>query len=315
MAAEASVENVRLPIRLGTIGLGRMTLRLSVDKTHFLNAPGGTTPPRETGPHGHLVRSSPDAEDMGRVGYVSGVIRYVPQTYRRHYIDLSIDWECYQQQFSGKSRQSLRRKVRKFAKASGDQLDWRIYSTPEEIRRFLDLARQVARVSYQERLLDAALPDDPPFQARAVWLAEQDAVRGYLLFLEGKPVAYLYCPVQDGILLYRYLGYSPEAAPLSPGTVLQWLALESIFQEGRFKAFDFCEGDGPHKAYFGTHHQVCGDIYWLKPWPKPLCALALQVSSRAASSAIAAALDRLGLKARLKKALRMRAADQSGARA
>ncbi len=308
MTDKPSVEDVRLPIRLGELMLGRMTLRLSVDKTHFLEAPEGTSPPRVTGPHGHLVRSSPAAGSIGRLRLVNGTIRYVPQTYRRHYIDLSQDWTSYQQQFSGKSRQSLRRKVRKFAKASGGELDCRVYRRPEEIRTFLELARQVARVSYQERLLDAALPDDLKFQARALALAERDSVRGYLLFLEGRPVAYLYCPAQEGVLLYRYLGYRPDAAPLSPGTVLQWLALESLFEEDRFRAFDFCEGDGPHKAFFGTHHRVCGDIYWLRPWPKPLSALVLQLSSRTVSGLLARSLDRFGLKGPLKKALRFRSA-------
>ena len=40
---------------------------------------------------------------------------------------------------------------------------------------------------------------------------------------------------------------------MSPGTVLQYLALESIFDEKVNSYFDFGEGEGDHKKMFATN--------------------------------------------------------------
>ena len=45
--------------------------------------------------------------------------------------------------------------------------------------------------------------------------------------------------VREGIVDYAYLGYDPDYLHLSVGTVLQWLALDSLFAERRFRFFDF----------------------------------------------------------------------------
>jgi hypothetical protein len=76
---------------------------------------------------------------------------------------------------------------------------------------------------------------------RRATLAAGGQVRAYLLFDGERP--YLYCPVQGDVVIYRYLGYDPDYARMSVGTVLQWLALEELFREARFRMFDFTEGE------------------------------------------------------------------------
>ena len=301
----ASLEPVCLPLRLGEITLSDLWLCMSVDKTHFLDNHDPDIPhAAKAMGDGHLVRSCPLDEPLPRLSFFNGYVRYVPTQYRRHYIDLSIGWESYQSQFSSKSRQTLRRKIRKFAEASNGRIDWRCYTRPEDLTEFYALAREVSKVTYQERLLDAGLPDNPKFLQRACELAAAGRIRAYLLFLNGKPVAYLYCPVHHGALLYAYLGYTPDSAYLSPGTVLQWLVLESLFAEQRFQIFDFSPGDGVHKAYFGSHHKFCGDIYLLKKRFKPLAIIFAHAMLNSVSSSVAAVVDRLGLKQRLKQLIR-----------
>ena len=125
-----------------------------------------------------------------------------------------------------------------------------------------------------------------------------------MLFLHGKAIAYLCCPVVNGVLLYSYLGYDPKHADLSPGTVLQYMVFESLFEEKRFRAFDFTEGQGEHKRFFGTRETACADIcYFPRRFPRDSgldCTRAFDRGSVAA----AALLDRIGLKSRLKRFLR-----------
>ena len=90
----------------------------------------------------------------------------------------------------------------------------------------------MAKKTYQEKLLDAGIPESERFVREMESLAAQDQVRAYILFDRERPVSYLYCPVEDGTLIYAYLGYDPDYMKLSVGTVLQWLAVEQLFGEG-----------------------------------------------------------------------------------
>ena len=117
-------------------------------------------------------------------------------------------------------------------------------------------------------------------------------------------MAYLYLPVADDVLIYAYLGYDQALASLSPGTVLQMHALEALFVEQRFRYFDFTEGDGAHKALFGTDAVQCATVFLLKPTLANRALLAGHQAFNAAVEGSGAWLDRIGVKARVRKLLR-----------
>ena len=187
------------------------------------------------------------------------------EDYERHYIDMTGSNDDYLARFSGKTRSTLRRKRRKMESESGGSLDLRLYSRPEEMDEFVHHAVPLSRITYQARLLDAGLPESEIARAEMRELAWQDRVRAFLLFLNGEPVAYLYLPVIGETLVYAYLGYDPAHANLSPGTVLQMAALESLFAEQRYRYFDFTEGEGAHKRLFGTRSAPCASFLLLRP--------------------------------------------------
>ncbi len=221
--------------------------------------------PPMTSVDGLRVLSAPPAAEARLREAMPGFLIGAREEYARYYIDMSVSYDDYLARFSGKTRSTLRRKRRKFEKAGGGDLDLRAYRTPEEIDAFVDLALPLSNRTYQARNLDAGLPADEKWQAEMRDLAGQDRARAFLLFLKGKPVAYLYLPVERDTLIYAYLGYDPDHAGLSPGTVLQMAALESLFAEGRFRYFDFTEGEGAHKALFGTDSEQCASFLMLRP--------------------------------------------------
>ncbi|MBB3033935.1 GNAT family N-acetyltransferase [Alteriqipengyuania lutimaris] len=186
------------------------------------------------------------------------------EDFRRHYILMDGSFEDYLARFSGKTRSTLRRKVRKFATADGGDLDVRAYTSPGEVARFLDLALPLSEKTYQARLLDAGLPDSEDARKAMLAAAEAGQMRCFLLFLHGEPVAYLALPVRGDTLVYAHLGYDPAHGALSPGTVLQMEALRMLFAEERFRFFDFTEGEGAHKALFGTHSIDCCSFVLLR---------------------------------------------------
>jgi CelD/BcsL family acetyltransferase involved in cellulose biosynthesis len=174
------------------------------------------------------------------------------QTYRRFYIDMAGGYDRYMARFSSKTRSTLNRKRRKLADIAGGKLDIREYHTARELDHFLADAIPLSHKTYQARLLDAGLPEGDAAVEDMRAMAQADRLRAYLLYLDGKAVSYLYLSIADRVVTYAFLGYDPEYAGLSPGTVLQMEALERLFAEGRHAYFDFTEGEGAHKQLFGT---------------------------------------------------------------
>jgi CelD/BcsL family acetyltransferase involved in cellulose biosynthesis len=188
----------------------------------------------------------------------------VRQRYGRSYASLGGSYDDYLAQFSSKSRSTLKRKVRKATELSGGRLDLRSYSRPDDVELFHGLAREVSAKTYQERLLGAGLPDGDAMRAEMRSLAARGAFRGWLLFLDGKAISYLYAPAEGATLVYAYLGYDPDFADLSAGTVLQFEVMRELMNEKSFAYFDFTGGEGQHKKQFQTGSVECVDLLLLR---------------------------------------------------
>lgn len=202
---------------------------------------------------GYRILSVPESALANILESHPGYIAGGRQSYRRFYIDMAGDFENYLARFSSKTRSTLRRKQRKLAEHGQQGAEICEYRKPEEIAAFLEEALPLSRRTYQARLLDAGLPESGNAKARMLELAAQDRLRAYILRINGEAAAYLHLPVIGETVVYAYLGYDDKFAGLSPGTVLQIEALERLFAEKRYRYFDFTEGEGPHKAMFGTH--------------------------------------------------------------
>ena len=130
------------------------------------------------------------------------------------------------------------------------------------------------------------------------------------MFFADKPIAYLYCPIRDGVVMYEYLGYLPDEqyTKLSPGTVLLWLALQSLFDEAMHHFFDFTEGSDRrtrgHKGLFSTGYRSCANVYLLKRTPSNIALVTLHASVDWLSEWVGSGLERLGLKKHVRGLLR-----------
>jgi CelD/BcsL family acetyltransferase involved in cellulose biosynthesis len=237
------------------------------------------------GPDGLRVLSAPTGSLAAIAARYPGFVAGGRQDYRRHFIDMSTGFEAYLARFSGKTRSTLRRKARKLAEECGGYTVTE-HRSPDEIEAFLAAALPLSARTYQARLLDAGLPDSPAARRAMLEAAEDDRMRAFLLHAGGQPVAYLSLPVVGGTLVYAHLGYDPGWARLSVGTVLQMDALERLFDEGRYRWFDFTEGEGAHKAMFGTDCAACSSFVLLRP---TLANRALLGARRAFDSGVAQA--------------------------
>jgi hypothetical protein len=258
----------------------------------------------EIGSEGFLIRSLPVTKVLPRFQKCGEYLRYVPSQYLRYYIDLRLSFEDYTRQFSPKTRSTIKRKIKKYAEHCRNDISWKVYRTEEEMQDFFRLAREVSARTYQEKLLGAGLPDSEDFRRGMESLAREGWIRSFILFDGKRPVAYLYCPIHDGVLIYQYLGYDPQYLKMSVGTILQWFSLEYLFKEGHCRLFDFTEGQSEHKRLFATHNVRCANIYFCRASLRNILLFRSHMVVDVFSSWIGITLDRFGLKARIKKLIR-----------
>lgn len=256
------------------------------------------------GSQGFALRRLPVDEALPRLGRSGPFLRYVPLQYQHCYIDLNTSFEEYQKKFSSKTRSTINRKIRKYAEHCGGALKWHSYRSLDEVPAFFQLARAVSKLTYQEKLLDAGLPDTPEFMESARALAASGQLRAYVLFDGERPVSYLYCPVQDGVAIYAYLGYDPAYMHLSVGTVLQWLALEEMFNEGGLRYFDFTEGQSDHKRLFATHQRQCAHVFLVRSTLRNAAIVRGHALMDRFSVWAGQTLDRYGVKAKVRRLIR-----------
>lgn len=258
----------------------------------------------DTGSQGFAIRNLPIVSEQPILSYAGDYLCYIPLQYQHCYIDLSWSFDQYVNKFSSKTRSTVQRKIRKFKEHCGGSIKWKSYNHPDDIPDFFLNASQVSKLTYQERLLDVGLPTDEAFMNDALQLAQNDRLRAYILFDGDQPISYLYCPEKDGVLIYSYLGYDPKYQNLSVGTILQWLAIENIFQENKFKFFDFTEGNSSHKLLFSSHQRLCANIFFVKNTPINCLKIQAHKYINRFSKYLGDTLDKYGIKAKIKKILR-----------
>jgi Acetyltransferase (GNAT) domain len=204
-----------------------------------------------------------DGSITQRLSIGNGAIRYIPYRGIRYFVDLSSNsFETYLSKFSAKTRNTFKRKVRRFAKASGGHIDVKCYTAPDEMPEFCQHAAAISRLSYQDKL-GFGFPHTKEFRERLTKEAVENLVKGYVLFLHSRPVSYVFCRVNSDTVIYSIPGYDPEFAGLSPGAVLLYTMLERLFADPRVKVFDFGGHAWDYKALFATGGVSYLKVVWL----------------------------------------------------
>ncbi len=250
------------------------------------------------------IRNLPIEQHVPRLQSVGGRLQYTLNQCYQYYADLGGNFDQYLASLSTKTRSTLKRKIKKFASLSGGNVDWRVYTAADQMPEYHRLAREVAAKTYQERLFNGAIPGDERFRAQISNLAAANLIRGYLLFLNGAPIAYLHLPIQDGVVEYAYLGYDPAHAEVSPGSVLLYSALQDLFAAQQFSYFDFSYGTGQTKEVFSTAKYLRADVFYFATSLKHYVAAYSHMALDSTSSMLGRTLERINLHTAVKRLLR-----------
>ena len=228
---------------------------------------------------------------------------YVPRRERLHYVEIAGSFESYLGRWSSKSRYNVRRSLKKLQDRNPAGV-FEIADTPGAMDGFLREAAAISRTTYQSRLLQSGIDYDEASVRAMQARAARGEARGYLLRDQGRAIAFAWCSGTGERLTYDVIGYLEEAAPLSPGTVLLYLIVEDLFRLGRFRIFDFGVGDAPYKQMFSTHTLDFADAYLFRPLWRHRLRAGLHWQLDRLSSGIGRALERAGVKTKVKRLLR-----------
>lgn len=243
----------------------------------------------------------------------NGMIRYAPVQYNRCFVSFEGTYEEYMGKFSSKSRKNLKRAVRDFAELGGGHIDFREYSSRDQMLEFHELARSISERTYQEQVVHQGLPGGPAFREEMLELASRGLGRGYLLFCHEKPVAFAYCIGDGDGLYYDYVGYDPDFSKASPGSVLLLHLIQRLFEEQRFRWLDFGESEDPYKVFYSNRQVPCSRVYFFRPKLKWKAAMLLHIVWMGATGGVGQVLRRFNLHKKVKVLLRRISSVHSGA--
>ncbi len=166
-----------------------------------------------------------------------------------------------------------------------------------------------AEVIYQWRLLDLGLRDAASLTARLTLAAERGWMCCYISYCRTVPVAFMLGYLYRGVYHYTDVGYDPDWAGWSVGSILQMEAMRDLLaREDRPDRFDFSTGHGSHKARFGNVSRRETNLLLLR---RSLCngwLVRLHTATAAIDRRAATVVDALGVKAWLKRWLPRRIA-------
>jgi hypothetical protein len=177
-----------------------------------------------------------------------------------HTLRIEGSFEDYLRGMGGKSRSTLRRKVKQLEKRA-DGLEIRRVDEPSQVPGFLEAATAISRNSWQQRVLGGRLSDDEETRRSMMDLADRRLLRSYLLVSGDAPCAFLIGYQYRGVFNSGELGYDQQFADYSPGTVLWHLLLEDLHSDPSMTLLNFGMGDAPYKGRFGNI--LSSDASWL----------------------------------------------------
>ncbi len=185
------------------------------------------------------------------ISFPRGLIRYAYFPETRYLITIEGTFNDYIRSRSAPARQNLNRSLRTFRRISNGEVRIEAFHGLEAMRRFYSLASPLARKTWQHEV-GRGLEDLEP-RDDILRLAEAGRACGYILFAGTQAVAFHLSHIQGTTLVGSQMGYDPDFAAGSPGSVLDYLTIEKLFAEGQFTTFDMMEGSTlPHKSRLAT---------------------------------------------------------------
>jgi hypothetical protein len=212
-------------------------------------------------------------------------------------------FEQYMGKFSSKHRNTLQRKVKKLREGPLGEMRLVRYESAAEVAAFLDRAVEISRKTYQWQLHQRGLSAIDLLQKRLSFAAEHGWMRCYLLFCGERAVAFIVGYQYEGTFVLDEIGHDPELSKHSAGAVLQLLCVEDLFHHNRARIFDL-QDYARYKDELSNESYMQGRVFLFRRGIYPRFLRAGHRVCSAITRSTSSSLDRLGLKSKVRKAIR-----------
>lgn len=236
---------------------------------------------------------------------------YTGSPFAHQYINMPKTFEEYLGVLGSKSRRSIKYRQRKLSKDFDGDVETISYDNIDKIEPYLDAAIAVSKTTYQWHLLGLGLRDREVLRKKITYAANQGWFRSYVLFIKGKPVAFMLGFQYADCYYYEDVGFDPEWSKWGVGSILQMNVMEELYsRDDKPSKFDFSTGYGKHKAQFGNASRDEVNMLLLpKTWTNIITVRLFKINE-SISEFVINVLDRIGLKRALKRMVRMYAGNR-----
>jgi CelD/BcsL family acetyltransferase involved in cellulose biosynthesis len=173
-------------------------------------------------------------------------------------LDLPRTWDAYLALLSAKQRHELLRKLRRIERERPGAVAV-AHTGPEAVGAHLSEFFRLHRGSRtgKARFMDARM--ERFFRTAIGALAARDAVRLWMLEVQGQAIATFVCLEWPGHVGLYNSGFDPSQAALSPGIVLVARVIRDAIERA-VPRFDFLRGDEPYKLALGGRPEALCEI-------------------------------------------------------
>jgi hypothetical protein len=197
-----------------------------------------------------------------------------------------------------KHRYWLNRLVRVLEQEFPGRVKTRCFRAVDGVGTFCAEAEEVARVTYLRRL-GAGFINDSVHQKRCLFAAQNNRLRGYVLYVDERPRAFWCGTLYRGAFHLAWTGYDPEWRKYELGTVLFLKLVEDLCAE-KVQTIDFGLGEAFYKERFGDQSWEDASVYLYSATARGIAINCLRTIMGLVSRGARTVLSALGLVAKLK---------------
>lgn len=182
---------------------------------------------------------------------------FVTDEYVHRSMRLPDQAEKVYQALSPKVRKNLRWQKNRLLNEFHGQVEMTSFDATSDLDRLFRDVEEVARNTYQ-RKMGVGFRDTPETRERLTLAARLGRLRGFVLYIVGRPTSFWLGTLYRGVFHSDSMGYDASYAKFSPGMFLIMAAIETFCERrngNQIGGIDFGLGDAQYKV-------VLGDAEW-----------------------------------------------------
>ena len=168
--------------------------------------------------------------------------------------DVLQDWSAYQASWSGNHRSAVKKGIKRLSKLGDVKVERFENHQDGDLKTVLTECFELENRTWKGEAGTSVLKSDmlDYFIDEATNLLNNGMLHLWLLKLDGRLIAFEYCPVAKGVVFSNKISFDPDYSKYSPGNVLRFHQHEFYQQDQQTRLFDMMGITCKNKAKWAT---------------------------------------------------------------